>query len=345
MIIRYIITGVLVFLLTSAIAVIPVQATRSQEISLPCPVCGDTVEVSGLLSSNSFGGRDTDFLTHAVGANPVEVLVSTCSHCLYSGTRADFEDTSAVILRDELLTEKPLLIPASLDGTAHDAGKLPAWARWILAAQCSQRRHSSPRLIADRWLSASWAMRLDSGMVLGSIPGLTQVEQQLIVDNFKPSTDWEKRNRSQIDLESASRMIAALESDTVEIRRPAAWLAVNLLWKRGEIEPLLKNLDRLAPLLDPNGMNGTFAVQLVKTVERVRGCQRNAREEFLKNTEGTPVELLTYRYLAAELSRRLGETTAVELANVFSDPAAPVWFKMLQADVEYNQKVFTVQTK
>ena len=64
--------------------------TSLRPIDLVCPVCDSHFRSQSVVSTNSFGGKRTDFHERAAGAQPLPYLVHTCTACGYSGVERNF---------------------------------------------------------------------------------------------------------------------------------------------------------------------------------------------------------------------------------------------------------------
>ena len=64
--------------------------TTLQQIELLCPVCENRFRSQAVVSTNSFGGKRTDFHERAAGTQPLPYLVHTCNRCGYTGAERDF---------------------------------------------------------------------------------------------------------------------------------------------------------------------------------------------------------------------------------------------------------------
>lgn len=49
-----------------------------------CPLCNNKVTICNILSTNSFGGQDTDFRRHPAGVDPLHLAIAMCKTCGYS---------------------------------------------------------------------------------------------------------------------------------------------------------------------------------------------------------------------------------------------------------------------
>ncbi|HOD43052.1 MAG TPA: DUF2225 domain-containing protein, partial [Candidatus Wallbacteria bacterium] len=110
---RIITTALLIFIFSLALSS-AVFATNFSTQDLQCPVCGNKTSAKSLMSTNSFGGHDRDFLSYATGDQPVLILPVSCEKCYYSGFESDFgtiETKTLSKLKDEILNKKGIKPP------------------------------------------------------------------------------------------------------------------------------------------------------------------------------------------------------------------------------------------
>ena len=100
--------------------------TTLRQIELTCPICSNRFSSQAVLSTNSFGGKRTDFHERAAGAQPLPYFVHLCARCGYAGSERDFGEEAEVgpALKERVWGElAPRLAAAapSGSGTAHEA--------------------------------------------------------------------------------------------------------------------------------------------------------------------------------------------------------------------------------
>jgi uncharacterized protein (DUF2225 family) len=120
--------------------------TRVGKTTLTCPNCHHDFETHALYSSHSFG-QTTEFRALSMGEPPEPYFVHTCPTCGLSGWDDVFDDgvsaeTSALIA--ERLT--PLM----------GGGEIPAWHRFVYAAQVAEWQHEPDETIGFHYLCAAW---------------------------------------------------------------------------------------------------------------------------------------------------------------------------------------------
>ena len=130
--------------------------TSLQPIDLVCPVCDNHFRSQAVVSTNSFGGKRTDFHERAAGMQPLPYLVHTCTACGFSGVERSFVEGSDVspLVRSQVLTVlTPRVAQHQLDTPSE---------RYHAAAQVAEWRGDHPRHIADLLLRAAWCCVDDS---------------------------------------------------------------------------------------------------------------------------------------------------------------------------------------
>ena len=123
--------------------------TTLQQIELRCPICDTRFRSQAVVSTNSFGGKRTDFHERAAGTQPLPYLVHMCSRCGYSGSERDFTEEAEVspVLREHVWNE---LAPTLTVGIVSGSEKYEA------AAKVAEWQSMEPRHVADLLLRAAW---------------------------------------------------------------------------------------------------------------------------------------------------------------------------------------------
>lgn len=123
--------------------------TTLQQIELRCPVCDTRFRSQAVVSTNSFGGKRTDFHERAAGTQPLPYLIHTCNRCGYSGAERDFGEEAEVtpMLKEHVWNElAPAVNVTALSGSE----------KYELAARVADWQSLEPRHIADLLLRAAW---------------------------------------------------------------------------------------------------------------------------------------------------------------------------------------------
>ena len=116
--------------------------TTLQQIDLRCPICDTRFRSQAVVSTNSFGGKRTDFHERAAGTQPLPYLIHMCARCGYSGSERDFSEEAEVspLLKEHVWNE---LAPALATGAVSGSEKYEA------AAKVSEWQGMEPRYVAD----------------------------------------------------------------------------------------------------------------------------------------------------------------------------------------------------
>ena len=123
--------------------------TTLQQIELRCPVCESRFRSQSVVSTNSFGGKRTDFHERAAGTQPLPYLVHTCNRCGYSGSERDFSEEAEItpMLKEHVWNElAPAISTANLTGSE----------KYEAAAKVAEWQSMEPRHVADLLLRAAW---------------------------------------------------------------------------------------------------------------------------------------------------------------------------------------------
>src|SRR5918912_3280746 len=131
--------------------------TTLQQIDLRCPICDTVFRSQAVVSTNSFGGKRTDFHERAAGTQPLPYLIHMCSRCGFSGSERDFTEDAEVspTLREHVWNElAPQIASAAVTGSE----------KYEAAAKVAEWQGMEPRHIADLLLRAAWCC-VDEGDV------------------------------------------------------------------------------------------------------------------------------------------------------------------------------------
>ena len=125
------------------------MTTTLGEIQLQCPLCGSRFRCDTVISTDSFGGRRTDFHELSSGIQPLPFLVYVCYKCSYTGMKHAFaEDTEITSTTRERVSDGVVVIKNRKD--------LPGSEKYELAAKIAEWQEVQTRYIADLLLKAAW---------------------------------------------------------------------------------------------------------------------------------------------------------------------------------------------
>ena len=123
--------------------------TTLQSIELHCPICDTRFTSQQVVSTNSFGGKRTDFHERAAGTQPLPFLVHMCGRCGYSGADRDFAEETDVTprLREHVWNElAPQMSTVAVSGSE----------KYEAAAKVAEWQGLDARHVADLLLRAAW---------------------------------------------------------------------------------------------------------------------------------------------------------------------------------------------
>jgi uncharacterized protein (DUF2225 family) len=131
--------------------------TTLQQIDLVCPLCDARFHSQAVVSTNSFGGKRTDFHERAAGTQPLPYMVHMCKQCGFTGVERDFTEDAEISpeLREMVLSR---LSPNYREREATGSEKYEA------AAIVAEWQDLEPRHVADLLLRAAWCC-VDEGDV------------------------------------------------------------------------------------------------------------------------------------------------------------------------------------
>lgn len=110
-----------------------------------CPVCGKTVEVKRLLSTEGYVAVDLDFRVYARGADPVRLLLTRCPACAFVEYATDFPRPVTPQVRTAV--DSPEYRELTMSDRASD---------FPLAAFVKTVKGEPSERIAYAWLRAAW---------------------------------------------------------------------------------------------------------------------------------------------------------------------------------------------
>ena len=134
--------------------------TTLQLIELRCPICDTRFKSQQVISTNSFGGKRTDFHERAAGTQPLPFLIHMCNRCGYSGAERDFTDAAEVSagLREHVWNElAPQLSTAAVSGSEkyEAAAKVAEWQAMDARYIADQQQRDQRNCLGDTGLCAA----------------------------------------------------------------------------------------------------------------------------------------------------------------------------------------------
>jgi uncharacterized protein (DUF2225 family) len=110
--------------------------TEMEPVELTCPNCSTVFSSEVLMSTNTYGGQQTDFREIAAGYQPLQFLIHGCPGCGFSGFDDDFESDEGRPPHSSFPKELSKLINERLRPLTPDE-RTPPWRRFEHAAQIS----------------------------------------------------------------------------------------------------------------------------------------------------------------------------------------------------------------
>ena len=124
--------------------------TTIQQKDCQCSLCGTVNQCGVLTSTNNFGGLDTEFRTHAVGWDPLNIYVATCSGCGYTA----YDLAKAL---------PPIVVPKVKETVAKffaseklDRADVPTYKQYELLACILKVKGNATEDVAEAFLRAAW---------------------------------------------------------------------------------------------------------------------------------------------------------------------------------------------
>jgi uncharacterized protein len=109
--------------------------TTMERVEFTCPNCSTAFSSYVLMSTNSFGGQQTDFRKIAAGYQPLQFLIHGCPSCGFSGFGKDFERNEDLLPHSSFPQELSKLINERLRPLAPE--ERTPWRKFEHAAQIS----------------------------------------------------------------------------------------------------------------------------------------------------------------------------------------------------------------
>jgi len=141
------------------ISVIPAYSTSSRSVEVKCPVCANQFSASKLMSTNNFGGYDSDLCQNARGSSPLMSMIWGCPACNFCGYSDEFEEKLSEARKNELKSWLAKDIKVEKKGIENRYDAIPAQTRYEVAARLAEMSKKSALEIGRLWLNAAWTCR------------------------------------------------------------------------------------------------------------------------------------------------------------------------------------------
>lgn len=269
------------------------------QATMTCPVDGEEVEVTILLSTNAFLGHDRDLCPHASGEDDeIRNAVSSCPKCGFAGTAPEFRAGVREEITKKVSAElKPVSTP---------------WERYASRAKILEWSGAPAERIGESWLRAAWSVRLDPrpiadttlGAAAQRVTGALMPEKQ-----GAPGKDAIMDLARDVDAAAAGKGSKKIAKEDL----PAAhYLSGALHRQRGELDAAEERFARALALAASSPLAAPLQDAIARdreSIELERGYLTRALSYFraaLVDGEKVAEEKRSLlAYLAAESARRV----------------------------------------
>ena len=134
-------------------------ATSSRAVEAECPVCASQFSASKLMSTNNFGGYDSDLCPNARGYSPLMTRIWGCPVCNFCGYSSEFEEKLTDARKAELKSWLADNIKVEKKGPENRYDAIPAQTRYEVAARIAEMSKKPALEIGQLYLNAAWTCR------------------------------------------------------------------------------------------------------------------------------------------------------------------------------------------
>lgn len=271
--------GIALFLESGLLVVNSANATGIHTSDAVCPIDeADTVKLYFEVSSNEYGGFDSDGATYSSGTQFREHAISTCSKTLFS---AYTEDMQKKISPTDSAEIKKWLAPLAQQYT-----NPTVWERYELAVSFYRWQGKDPIYLAQVYMEAAWTARDQAVGIHPDLKGPVVADQIL----------EQGKKELQKDLSSADRKMVTYNLARVAHRN------ARFTERQYYITQFLND-----PTLEPYERE-TAQEFIHLTTEVEPRLLKLALAEYLTHLQKVPQDGHT-QYIVADIFRRLGEYT------------------------------------
>ncbi len=132
----------------------PASATQIGVQAGTCPLDGAPVKIKRQISTNTYGGYDSDLVSYASNGQWRTHAVTTCEKDLFSLLSQDFER-----VRDETVTKALLAESQAILASAPDLDSLTPWERQAFAVRFYKVLGEDDATLGELTLTAAWLAR------------------------------------------------------------------------------------------------------------------------------------------------------------------------------------------
>lgn len=252
-------------------------ATGIHTTETVCPIDNnDTVKLYFQISSNEFGGFDSDGATYSSGTQFREHAISTCTQTLFSAYPVDMQSKFSP---DEIQQIKVWLSPIAEQYT-----NPTPWDRYEIAAAYYRWKGKPPLFMGRLYLEAAWTVRDKAVGIHPDLKGPVVADQILEQGQKELQKELTAEQRKMVTFNLAR---VAHRNAKFELR--SQYLTAFLT------DPTLEDFERQA--------GEEFAILTTEVEPRLL---RLARAEYMNHLQEAPNDGQTL-YLLGDLNRRLGD--------------------------------------
>jgi uncharacterized protein (DUF2225 family) len=307
------------------------MATSSKRVETTCPVCQTVFSASMLMSTNNFGGYDSDLCPHAMGSSPMHIRIWGCPECHFSGFADDFEQKFNAKQQQELRKwlSQTFKVVKSSDEKVYDT--FPSYLRYEIAAELAAKNDAPALTIARLYLHAAWCCR-NIGIISADsdLPEEMRLNPEKCPSFFK-ALDQAKVAPSRNRAENLLLILEKTAEDFPSLSIPEAELAASylnlgqLLRSTGENAAALQWLEKAAES-EPAYQKLVAAVK--NSIEQEKAYQLKAVSWFEKTLAAGKLagpQKQETLIMLAESYRRTGanESAIATYLQLFDEPVLP----------------------
>jgi hypothetical protein len=317
----------------------PAGATTIFRQPVRCPACDHAFTSHQIGSTNTFGGKDSDFCAHARGTPSLLYVLVTCVKCLFTGYASEFKPDSKDEAENKAAHErfKPLskefmekfkggaaLTPMKPLTGITEYREIPAFMRFQLMAQIAELRGDGDQAIAELLQRGAWAVRLDAPPLPDLLEQAEMVEFKSFMEREYPKrVEGKNANPSFIDVELGELLLSELEAMVAATTHPPvssavrmrAYMGFQMLRRHGENPKAMRCLQFLQPHLNREIWDQLYD-RVSSSVLQEQAFQKNLVEILTRMAaaEHSPEAKLILTYRIGETQRRLGRLDEAKAA-------------------------------
>jgi len=345
---------------------VPCLATSSRSVEAQCPVCDNRFSASQLMSSNNFGGYDSDLCPNARGSSPLMAMIWGCPACNFCGYSNDFEEKLTDARKAELKSWLADNIKVENKGSENRYDAIPVQTRYEVAARIAEMSKKPALEIGRLYLNAAWTCRhLGLIDVASASEALVEVSPETCKTLFQALDAYSRKIKpSENRAGDMYKILAATAAAFDELKIPESELVATYLMlarlfrSTGENQQAESFIVR-AFAADKSGKIAREAEALRFSIKEEARFQAKAAEwleKALQKAELKDDEVIQMTLTLAETYRRIGSLDQAEkyYLQLFESEKLPDFFVEIarngfiaigrpQLFPEEKAKVFAIQ--